>query len=104
MAAPPMWKLFDPDGPAQLANGPNVTELLNALNGRVIKDFPEPTATDATLGFDHPVAELSLYVGGVIPEEKKEEKKADSKDAKKDEAKDKEAKKDEAKDKEGKKD
>jgi Domain of unknown function (DUF4340) len=103
---PPMWKLFDADGTSQLANGPNLTELLNALNGRIIKDFPETNATDAALGFDRPSAELSLYVGGIIPEEKKEEKKdeAKDKDAKKDESKDKAAKEDEAKDKEGKKD
>lgn len=99
VGTPPMWKLFDSDGTSQLANGPNITELLNSLNGRIIKDFPEPGATDAALGFDHPIAELSLYVGGIIPEEK-EEKKAESKDkdAKKEESKDKDAKKDETKD------
>lgn len=88
---PPMWKLYDADGTSQLANGPNVTELLNAFNGRVVKDFPDATATDAALGFDRPAAELSLYVGGIIPEEKKEEKK--------DEAKDKDKSKEESKDK-----
>src|SRR5262249_45538759 len=101
IGSPPMWKLFQHQSNAPRDKRPNVTELLNALNGRVIKDFPEPNATDAALGFDHPVAELSLYVNGIIPEEKKEEKKPEfkDKDAKKDEAKDKDAKKDEAKDK-----
>lgn len=101
IGTPPMWRLFDADGAAQLANSPNVTELLNALNGRIIKDFPEAGATDAALGFDRPSAELSIYVGGILPEEKKDDKKAEAKDKgeKKSNGKDAEPTSDAAKDK-----
>lgn len=105
VGTPPTWKLFDPDGTSQLANARSVIDLLAALGGKIVKDFPELGATDATLGFDRPSAELTLYVGGVIPDDKKEEKKDDAKDKKKDEPKDKakddtkEKGKDEAKDK-----
>lgn len=91
VGSPPTWKIFESDGSSQLANTRNITELLTALGGKTVKDFPEPNATDAALGFDHPAAEVTLYVGGVIPDEKKDESKADTKDKdkKKDEPKDK---------------
>jgi hypothetical protein len=75
VGSPPTWKLFDADGSAQLANTRSVIDLLTALGGKIVKDFPELGATDATLGFDRPSAELTLYVGGIVPEEKKEESK-----------------------------
>jgi len=81
---PTAWRLFDTDGSSQPANTRTVTDLLSALNGKVVKDFPEPGLTESALGFDRPNAELTLYVGGVIADEKKEEKKEPAKDEKKD--------------------
>lgn len=70
-----VWKLFDTDGGSQPANVRNVTALLTPLAGRPVKDFPDPNASDASLGFDRPNAELTLWLGGILPDEKKEEKK-----------------------------
>jgi hypothetical protein len=82
---PPQWKLYDSAGQAQTANTPAVTTLLTDLGARrLVKDFPEPGATDAALGFDKPSAEITIWVGGVQPEEKKEEKKDEAKDKGKD--------------------
>jgi hypothetical protein len=83
VGSPPAWRLFDADGTSQPANARTVTDLLSALNGKVVKDFPEPGLTEAALGFDRPSAELTLYVGGVMPEVKKEETKEPVKDEKK---------------------
>ncbi|MFL5329486.1 MAG: DUF4340 domain-containing protein [Gemmataceae bacterium] len=77
------WKLFDSDASSQLANTANVRDLLSSLSGKVVKDFPEANATDAALGFDHPAAEITLWVRGILPEPKKEAaaEKEKSKDA-----------------------
>jgi hypothetical protein len=93
---PAAWKLFDAQGHATNANTPAVTALLNDLSGkRIVKEFPDPSTADAVLGLDKPSATVTIWVGGVVPEEKKEEKK----DEKKDEAKNKDKAKDESKDK-----
>ncbi|MBX7105551.1 MAG: DUF4340 domain-containing protein [Gemmataceae bacterium] len=94
LGTPAIWKLLDADGKEQNANVQAITEMLGALGGRPVKDFPEAGATDATLGFDRPAAELTLYVAGIVPEEKKEEKKEPAKDKEKDKAKAEEPKKD----------
>lgn len=80
---PATWRLFDSDGTSQPANARTVTDLLSALNGKIVKDFPEPGLTEAALGFDRPSAEVTLYVGGVIPEAKKDENKDATKGDKK---------------------
>lgn len=68
---PPVWKIFSADGSSVPANFPAVTALLNGLGAkRSVKDFPEKTASDATLGFDHPSATVALWVGGILPQEK----------------------------------
>ncbi|HTK77574.1 MAG TPA: DUF4340 domain-containing protein [Gemmataceae bacterium] len=95
---PASWKLFDAQGHATNANATAVTSLLNELSGRrLVKEFPDPTATDAALGLDKPAATVSIWVNGIVPEEKKEEKKDEKKDEAKDKAKD--ESKDKAKDK-----
>lgn len=86
---PPTWKLFESDGSTQPANTKTISDLLGALSGKPVKDFPDANATDAQLGFDRPSAEVTLYIGGILPDDKKDEKKDEAKDAKKDESKDK---------------
>jgi hypothetical protein len=79
---PPVWRLFATDGASVVANAQSVTNLLNGLGGkRMVKDFPEKGAPGAKLGFDHPSAVVTLWVGGILPEEKKEEAKTEKKDA-----------------------
>lgn len=103
---PATWKLFDAQGNATNANTPAVTSLLSELSGRrLVKDFPDPSSSDAVLGLDKPAATVTIWVGGVVPEEKKGEKKDEKKDEAKDKAKDEKDKaKDAAKDKDKTKD
>src|SRR5262249_2499139 len=84
-----VWKIYgSPDGQPKNANAQVVPSLLNELSGRgLVKEPPEPNTPDATLGFDHPSATMTIWVGGILPEEKKpedkkpEEKKAEEKKA-----------------------
>lgn len=80
VSEPPAWKLFAANGTSQLANTLAIRDLLTALGGKAVKDFPDPSANDAALGFDKPVAEVTLWVHGIIAEERKEEKKEPEKD------------------------
>ena len=67
---PASWKLFDAQGNATNANSTAVTSLLNELSGRrLVKEFPDPTASDAALGLDKPAATVSIWVNGIVPEE-----------------------------------
>lgn len=79
MGDPPSWRVFDAAGQSQLANTAAIAELLTALGGKIVKDFPDPNASDAVLGFDKPAAEVALYVGGIIKEEKKDPPKEEKK-------------------------
>src|SRR5262245_23355015 len=102
LGEPAAWKLFDAQGNATNANTSAVTGLLNDLSGRrLVKEFPDPSSSDAVLGLDKPAATVTIWVGGIVPEEKKPEKKDEAKDKAKDEAKDKgkEAAQDKDKDK-----
>ncbi len=79
-----VWKIYGgPDGQPKNANAQVVTSLVNELAGRgLVKEHPEPNTPDATLGFDHPSATMTVWVGGILPEEKKpEEKKPEEKKA-----------------------
>ena len=68
---PPAWKMFNSDGSSVAANPQAVMTLLNGLGAkRSVKEFPEKGASDATLGFDHPSAMVTLWVGGILPKEK----------------------------------
>jgi Domain of unknown function (DUF4340) len=99
LGEPATWKLFDAQGHATNANTTAVTGLLNDLTGRrLVKEFPDPGTSDAVLGQDKPAATVTVWVGGIVPEEKKDEKKDDKKDAAKDNAKDEAKDKDKAKD------
>lgn len=103
LGEPSAWRLFDAQGNATNANTGAVTLLLSELSGRrLVKEFPDPSSSDAVLGLDKPAATVTIWVGGIVPEEKKEEKKDEAKDKAKDEPKDKA--KDTAKDKDNSKD
>ena len=75
LGEPPAWKLFASNGTSQLANSTAIRDLLGAFGGKSVKDFPDPGADDVALGFDKPVAEVTLWVHGIVPEEKKEPEK-----------------------------
>jgi hypothetical protein len=73
------WKLFREGQPAAKADGGAVTGLINALLARKgIKSFPDNPDLKA-LGLDQPAVVISLWEGGIQPEEKKDEKKDEKK-------------------------
>lgn len=78
LGSPAAWKLLDADGKEQSAYASAVSEMLAALSGKPVKDFPEPGTADAVLGFDRPAAEIALYVGGILPPDSPEAKKEDA--------------------------
>jgi Domain of unknown function (DUF4340) len=68
---PPAWRIFNADGSSVPANAQAVMTLLNGLGAkRSVKDFPEKGASETALGFDHPSATVTLWVGGILPKEK----------------------------------
>lgn len=72
---PPAWRIFAADGSSALANPQAVAALLNALGGkRTVKDFPERGTSDTILGFDRPSVTVTLWVGGILQEEKNDGK------------------------------
>lgn len=83
LGSPAAWKLLAADGSEQNANTSAILDMLGALGGRPVKDFPDAGKSDAELGFDRPNAELTLYVGGLANPEKKEEGKEKDKDKEK---------------------
>jgi Domain of unknown function (DUF4340) len=73
------WKLYV-GSEARPADAHAVSELLAALSAkRLIRTFPDAAKTDAELGLDKPVATVALWVEGIQPEEKKDEKKPEEK-------------------------
>jgi hypothetical protein len=90
------WRLFD-KGKGQAADDLAITGLLSDLaKRRQIQFFPD-AAKEKDMGLDKPAAVVTVWVSGIQPEDKKEEKAdADKKDDKADADKD---KKDGAKDK-----
>jgi hypothetical protein len=75
------WKLYSPSSPPVVAGSQAVTELLNQLgNRRLIREFPDPKLTDADKGFDKPSAVVTLWVNGIVPESKPDDKPTAKKD------------------------
>src|SRR5439155_26790 len=71
------WKLYAGSTPPRIADSRAVQDLLTLLTTkRQIRSFPDAKKSDADLGLDKPAAEISVWVEGVKPEEKKEEKEA----------------------------
>src|SRR5205823_6296654 len=71
------WKLFREGQPPQKADGLSVSTLVNTLLAKKgIKSFPDNPDLKA-LGLDQPAVVISVWEGGIQPEEKKDDKKDD---------------------------
>jgi hypothetical protein len=82
------WELYRGDN-AVKADDKSVQDAINQLTQKnIVRAFPPLNADPAKLGLDKPTAVVSLWVDGVVKEEKKDEKADEKKDAAKDEKKD----------------
>jgi Domain of unknown function (DUF4340) len=93
------WELYRGDN-AVKADDKSIQDVVNQLTQKnIVRAFPPLNADQAKLGLDKPTAVVSLWVDGVVKDEKKEEKPDEKKEDKKDEktAEKKDAKKDEKK-------
>jgi hypothetical protein len=67
----PTWKVYEGDAPGRLARSAAVMELLTRLTTRQLATgFPPPGEPDNKVGFAPPVAELRIWVGGIVKDEK----------------------------------
>jgi hypothetical protein len=67
----PAWQVFDSEGKSRPAKAAAVMELLTRLTTRQLATgFPPPGEPDNKIGLAPPVAELRLWEGGIVKDEK----------------------------------
>jgi hypothetical protein len=77
---PTGWKAFDSTGYELPAKVSAVGTLINKLLAKPLATgFPEAQLPDDRKGFTKPTAEIKIWEGGILPPEKKDEKKKDDK-------------------------
>lgn len=80
---PAAWKIYE-GATGVNAEDSVVQALLDSLLAKgLIREFPAASVSDAELGLDKPMAELSIWLDGLAKEEKKDEKKDEKKEDKK---------------------
>lgn len=69
------WQVYDGEGKARLGKTAAVMELLNRLTARQLAtSFPPPGEPDNKIGFAPPVAEVKVWEGGIIKDDKADPK------------------------------
>ncbi|HKB02194.1 MAG TPA: DUF4340 domain-containing protein, partial [Gemmataceae bacterium] len=65
------WQMFDAEGKGRPAKPAAVSELLTRLTARQLAtSFPPPGEPDAQMGFAKPAAEVRIWEGGIVKDEK----------------------------------
>jgi hypothetical protein len=65
------WQVYDAQGKGRPAKASAVTELLNRLTARQLAtSFPPPGVPEDKMGLAKPAAEVKLWEGGIVKEEK----------------------------------
>jgi hypothetical protein len=65
------WQVYDGEGKGRPAKEPAVRALLERLTARQLAtSFPPPGEPDATMGFVKPAADVKVWEGGIVKQEK----------------------------------
>src|SRR5262249_26322787 len=77
------WQIYDGEGKRGPASAAEVMKLLTRLTARQLAtSFPPPGEPDNKIGFAPPTAEVRMWEGGIVKEEKADPKKEEKADPK----------------------
>jgi Domain of unknown function (DUF4340) len=69
------WQMYDAAGKSRPARPAAVMDLLSRLTARQLATgFPEPGTPEDRMGYAKPAVEIKIWEGGIVKEEKKDEK------------------------------